>query len=343
MRKILLTLLLFGGHVDAQQLTYETTILSKTLPADTQSGSSGVPEFVQQLRRSLLGNLSTEMTRLEITVSNEAVRIKDLANAHTTVVPRIGEVRSIDSARRVYWTTPQARVTTAIEGASARLRWHRTGRMERFGDVDAEQVQFEIEIFPSSERKPPLPDDDPFIASGDVWVAPKFQRYAAIGAALWPRAVSVLPTLAELAELGLIVKSDITLEFLRVQVETLTSAISEQPLDGELLTLPAGFRRVAPPSLSSPRLVYSAPARYTAEASSQKIDGVVLLEITVRTDGSVANPRVVKSLGFGLDEAAIESVLKWKYEPAQRDGRPFEVQVIVSYGFTYRERASVPR
>ncbi len=343
MRRILLALLLFGGNVDAQQLTFETAILSRTLPADTQSGIGASPDLVQRLGRSLLSDLNAGMTRLQVTVSDEAVRIQNLANAHTTVVPRIGDVRSIDAARQVYWTTPQTPVTTAIEGVGARLRWHRTGRMERFGDVDAEEVQFEVEMFPSSERTPLLPDDGPFIVSGDVWVAPKYQRYAAIGAALWPRAVSVLPTLAELAQLGLIVKSAITIDLLRIHVETLTSAIAEQPVDNGLFTVPASFRRVSPPTQASPRLVYSPPARYTAEAASQKIDGVVLLEVTVRTDGSVASPRVVKSLGFGLDEAAIDAVLKWKYEPAQRDGRPVEVQVIVSYGFTYRERLSAPR
>ncbi len=206
MRRILLALLLFGGNVDAQQLTYETAILARTLPADTQSGTGTPPDLVQRLRRSVLGDLSAGMTRLEVTVSNEAVRIQNLTNAHTTVVPRIGDVRSIDSARRVYWTTPQTPVTTAIEGVGARFRWHRTGRMERFGDVDAEEVQFEIEMFPASERTPPVPPDGPFTVSGDVWVAPKYQRYASIGAALWPKAVGVLPTLAELAELGLIVK-----------------------------------------------------------------------------------------------------------------------------------------
>jgi TonB family protein len=343
MRRILLALLLFGGNVDAQQLTYETAILSSTHPADTQSGIGASPDFVQRLGRSLLADLNAGMTRLQVTVSDEAVRIQNLANAHTTVVPRIGDVRSIDAARQVYWTTPQTPVTTAIEGVGARLRWHRTGRMERFEDVDAEEVQFEIEMFPGSERTTPPSRRGPFIVSGEVWVAPRYQRYASIGAALWPKAVSLLPTLAELAELGLIVKSDITIDFLRMQVETLTSAISEQPVDSALLTLPAGFRRVAPPSSPSPRLVYCPPARYSAEAASQKIDGVALLEVTVRTDGSVASPRVVKSLGFGLDEAAIEAVLKWKYEPAQRDGRPVEVQVIVSYGFTYRERLSAPR
>jgi TonB family protein len=215
--------------------------------------------------------------------------------------------------------------------------------MERFDDVDAEEVQFEIEMFPASERKPVLPDAGSFAVFGEVWVAPKYQRYAALGAALWPRAVGVISTLAELAELGLIVKSTITIDLLRIQVETLTSAISERVLESGLFTVPAGFRRVQPPSLTNPKLVASAPARYTAEAARQKVDGVVLLEITVKTDGSVASPRVVKSLGFGLDEAAMESVLKWEYEPARRDGRPVEVQVIVSCGFTYRERLSSPR
>jgi TonB family protein len=342
MRKILLALLFFGGHVDAQQLTYETAILFNTLPPDTKAGTSAAPELVQQLRRALLGELNSKITRLEIAISTEAVRIHDPAHSQTTVVPRTGEIRSIDSAKRVYWTTRPSSATTAIEGVGARLLWHRTGRMERVGEVDAEEVQFEIEMSPASQRKPLLPADS-FIVSGDLWVAAKYQRYAAVASAVWPRAVSVLPTLAELAELGLIVKSAITIDVLGVRVETLSSALMEQPLESELFTVPANFRRVPPPSQAGPRLVNSTPARYTAEAARQKIDGVVLLEVTVRTDGSVTSPRVIKSLGFGLDEAAIESVLKWKYEPARRDGTPVEVQLVVSCGFTYRERPSAPR
>lgn len=186
-------------------------------------------------------------------------------------------------------------------------------------------------------------DADAFTVFGDLWIAPRYQRYSLIAASLWPRSVSVLPTLAELANLGLVVRSTITIEILGIEVKTITSEILEQAAEiGALKVLPNFRRTSVPASTVSAKLIHSVAARYPAEAASQKIDGVVVLEVTVAPDGSVRNPRLIRSLGYGLDEAAIESVLKWKYTPARRNGVAIDARVIVNVGFAYRERLSVP-
>ena len=54
---------------------------------------------------------------------------------------------------------------------------------------------------------------------------------------------------------------------------------------------------------------------YSEEARKAKYQGTVLLYIEVDTDGRATNIRVVRSLGLGLDEKAIEAVKKWKFKP----------------------------
>jgi TonB family protein len=47
---------------------------------------------------------------------------------------------------------------------------------------------------------------------------------------------------------------------------------------------------------------------------------------------------VKKSLGYGLDERAIEAVKKWKFSPGKKDGKPVPVDVTVLVNFTLRRR-----
>jgi len=50
-------------------------------------------------------------------------------------------------------------------------------------------------------------------------------------------------------------------------------------------------------------------------------------------DGMAKDIKVVKSLGYGLDEKAVEAVRKWRFEPAEKDGRPVAVQVNIEVSF----------
>ena len=72
---------------------------------------------------------------------------------------------------------------------------------------------------------------------------------------------------------------------------------------------------------------------YSAKARQAKIEGVVVLSIDIDVTGHPVNPRVVHSLGYGLDEKAIEAVRKWKFEPARQDGKPIQLTVTVEVNF----------
>ena len=89
--------------------------------------------------------------------------------------------------------------------------------------------------------------------------------------------------------------------------------------------------------ITPPRLSEVASPDYTAEAKKKKIEGVVKLMIVVDKKGDVVDAKVVKSLGYGLDENAIIAVKEWKYKPAEKDGVPVAVKMEVTVDFYLRE------
>jgi protein TonB len=85
--------------------------------------------------------------------------------------------------------------------------------------------------------------------------------------------------------------------------------------------------------VSAPRAIYSPEPDYSDEARAAKYQGMVTLALVVRPDGRPASLRVVRSLGMGLDEKALEAVRVWRFEPGRKDGRPVPVQIEVEVDF----------
>lgn len=83
----------------------------------------------------------------------------------------------------------------------------------------------------------------------------------------------------------------------------------------------------------SPRLVVTSDPEYSTEASNNDVQGTVTLEVVVEIDGKPTDIRVVKSLGFGLDEQAVKAVRKWRFKPGTKGGRPVPVRVTVQATF----------
>jgi periplasmic protein TonB len=71
------------------------------------------------------------------------------------------------------------------------------------------------------------------------------------------------------------------------------------------------------PGLISPMCVYCPSPTYTDDARHGKVQGSVTLQVLVGADGRAQNIRIVKGVGFGLDERAMESVRGWKFAPAR--------------------------
>ncbi len=85
--------------------------------------------------------------------------------------------------------------------------------------------------------------------------------------------------------------------------------------------------------VTSPVLLTKVDPEYSEEARKAKYSGSVTLSIVVNTDGKAEEIKVVKSLGMGLDEKAIEAVQKWKFSPGKNKGVPVKVRATVEVNF----------
>ncbi len=85
--------------------------------------------------------------------------------------------------------------------------------------------------------------------------------------------------------------------------------------------------------VSAPRALYQPDPEYSEEARKAKYQGTVMLWVVIGPDGRVHDMKVVRPLGLGLDEKAIEAVKQWKFEPARKDGQPVAVQVNIEVNF----------
>lgn len=85
--------------------------------------------------------------------------------------------------------------------------------------------------------------------------------------------------------------------------------------------------------IKEPRKTREVKPVYPEIARKARIEGVVILEITVDKQGNVTDVKVLRQLPMGLTEAAVEAVKQWKYEPSTLNGRPVEVLVTVTVTF----------
>jgi TonB family protein len=85
--------------------------------------------------------------------------------------------------------------------------------------------------------------------------------------------------------------------------------------------------------VTSPELVSKVEPEYSEEARKAKYSGTVLLSVVVNTDGMAEEIQVVKSLGMGLDEKAIEAVRKWRFKPGRNKGAAVKVRAQIEVNF----------
>ncbi|MGA2673551.1 MAG: energy transducer TonB [Terracidiphilus sp.] len=87
-------------------------------------------------------------------------------------------------------------------------------------------------------------------------------------------------------------------------------------------------------AVSAPVPLNSVEAEFSDEARRAKYQGICLISLIVDAQGNPINPRVVRALGMGLDEKALEAVRKYKFRPAMKDGKtPVPVTITVEVNF----------
>jgi len=85
--------------------------------------------------------------------------------------------------------------------------------------------------------------------------------------------------------------------------------------------------------VTPPRPIRQTDPEFSEQARKKHFQGTCILGLIVGEDGMPRNIRIIKPLGHGLDEKAIEAVRSWKFDPARKDGKPVAVEIAVEVDF----------
>jgi TonB family protein len=86
--------------------------------------------------------------------------------------------------------------------------------------------------------------------------------------------------------------------------------------------------------VTMPKPIYRPLPKYTEEAKQARIEGLVVLKVIIRKDGTVDSFRIIQGLGYGLDESAIRTIAQeWRFIPGMREGEPVDVEATIETSF----------
>ena len=120
-------------------------------------------------------------------------------------------------------------------------------------------------------------------------------------------------------------------------------------IDGGLPGVPEGVGRVeaiapAPPAekatapirlhsgIRAPTKLVHVPPAYPAIARTARVQGLVIIEATIDTDGAVVSTRVLKSVPL-LDQAAVDAVRQWRFTPTLLNNVAVPIIMTVTVNF----------
>jgi TonB family protein len=86
-------------------------------------------------------------------------------------------------------------------------------------------------------------------------------------------------------------------------------------------------------NVTMPHAIFVPDPEYSEQARKKKINGTVVVSLTVTVDGTTRDIKVVKGVGYGLDEKAVAAVSRWKFSPALKDGQPIEKEITAEVAF----------
>ena len=112
-----------------------------------------------------------------------------------------------------------------------------------------------------------------------------------------------------------------------IAIAAISVSVAAQPQvykPGDGITLPAVVKEVKP--------------SYTAKAKAEKIQGSVWLKVVVKSDGTVGDVQVTRSLDkeHGLDNQAVQAAKQWEFRPGTKDNTPVAVEIALEMTFTLK-------
>ncbi|HLM98396.1 MAG TPA: TonB family protein [Bryobacteraceae bacterium] len=102
---------------------------------------------------------------------------------------------------------------------------------------------------------------------------------------------------------------------------------------GQAVPPPAGGVFRVGGGVSPPRVIYKKDPGYSEEARKAHLWGTIVLQVIVGADGVARDIKVVRPLGMGLDEMAVETVAQWRFQPGTKQGNPVNVMATIEVNF----------
>lgn len=112
--------------------------------------------------------------------------------------------------------------------------------------------------------------------------------------------------------------------------EPVKPVVEEKPPEPEVVP---GQLVTMGPDVKAPKAIKKTFAKYPEIAKQKKLEGVVSLSVLVSETGKVLEVKVTKSAHQILDDAAVNTVKEWVFEPATKKGVPVKVWIPVSMAF----------
>lgn len=85
--------------------------------------------------------------------------------------------------------------------------------------------------------------------------------------------------------------------------------------------------------IKEPKKIKDVKPVYPEDAKNAGIQGIVILETVIGTDGTVQEAKILRPVPQ-LDKAALDAVMQWRYTPTLLNGEPVEVIMTVTVTFT---------
>ncbi len=94
-----------------------------------------------------------------------------------------------------------------------------------------------------------------------------------------------------------------------------------------------GAYKMGGPGLTPPSVLFKIEPEYSEEARVAKLAGTVVVGAEIGPDGVAHNIHILRPLGVGLDEKAMEAIQQWRFKPGMKDGQPVTVVVNIEVNF----------
>ena len=88
------------------------------------------------------------------------------------------------------------------------------------------------------------------------------------------------------------------------------------------------------PNVKPSKLIHQVAPIYPSDLKLARVEGTAVVEASIDADGNIREPYLSASTGTQLDDAAIDAIRQWKYEPLRIDGVPYSVDTTIAVVFS---------